>query len=113
MIKRITGNALASQPRPIKKPRRRRARPSSGFWDEVQVAHDAIFGIITVHVKVIIPDALVWMFGHSTDMDLEDVARADRKRLAALGLSAHGASLAARKPDAIRNFKNGQLRVGD
>ncbi len=45
-------------------------------------------------------------------MDLEDVLARIEQRLAALGLSAHGASLAARKPDAIRNLKRA-VKSGD
>jgi hypothetical protein len=45
-------------------------------------------------------------------MDLEDVLARIESRLAALGLSAHGASLAARKPDAIRNLKRA-VKSGD
>jgi phage repressor protein C with HTH and peptisase S24 domain len=47
-------------------------------------------------------------------MELEDVLARVESRLAALGLSAHAASLAAKKPDAIRNLrravKNGERR---
>jgi hypothetical protein len=45
-------------------------------------------------------------------MDLEDVLIRIENRLAALGLSAHAASLAARKPDAIRNLKRA-VKSGD
>jgi hypothetical protein len=45
-------------------------------------------------------------------MDLEDVLARIESRLAALGLSAHGASLAAHKPDAIRNLKRA-VKSGD
>jgi hypothetical protein len=45
------------------------------------------------------------MFGYSTGMDLEDVLTRIESRLKAVGLSAHAASLAARRPDAIRNLK--------
>jgi len=45
------------------------------------------------------------MFGYSTDMDLEDVLSRIESRLKAVGLSAHAASLAAKRPDAIRNLK--------
>ncbi len=38
-------------------------------------------------------------------MDLEDVLTRIESRLTTLGLSAHAASLAAKKPDAIRNLK--------
>ncbi|WP_245257485.1 S24 family peptidase [Methylocapsa acidiphila] len=54
------------------------------------------------------------MYGYSTAMDLEDVLARIESRLAALGLSAHAASIAAKKPDAIRNLKravkNGERR---
>ena len=47
-------------------------------------------------------------------MELEDVLARVESRLEALGLSAHAASLAAKKPDAIRNLrravKNGDRR---
>jgi hypothetical protein len=45
-------------------------------------------------------------------MDLEDILSRIESRLAALGLSAHAASLAARKPDAIRNLKRA-VKNGD
>jgi SOS-response transcriptional repressor LexA len=45
-------------------------------------------------------------------MDLEDVLMRIEARLTALGLSAHAASLAARKPDAIRNLKRA-VKSGD
>jgi phage repressor protein C with HTH and peptisase S24 domain len=45
-------------------------------------------------------------------MDLKDVLNRVEQRLAAIGLSAHAASLAARKPDAIRNLKRA-VRNGD
>ncbi|HUI19955.1 MAG TPA: S24 family peptidase [Methylocella sp.] len=45
------------------------------------------------------------MFGYSTGMELEDVLSRIESRLKAVGLSAHAASLAARRPDAIRNLK--------
>lgn len=45
-------------------------------------------------------------------MDLEDILFRIESRLAALGLSAHAASLAARKPDAIRNLKRA-VKNGD
>ncbi len=51
-------------------------------------------------------------FGYSTGMDLEDVLTRIETRLDALGLSAHAASLAARKPDAIRNLKRA-VKSGD
>jgi len=45
------------------------------------------------------------MFGYSTAMKLEDVLFRIESRLKAVGLSAHAASLAAKRPDAIRNLK--------
>jgi len=45
-------------------------------------------------------------------MDMEIVLSRIEERLAALGLSAHAASLAAHKPDAIRNLKRA-LKNGD
>ncbi|HYP57944.1 MAG TPA: S24 family peptidase [Beijerinckia sp.] len=45
-------------------------------------------------------------------MDLEDVLFRIESRLTALGLSAHAASLAAKKPDAIRNLKRA-VKNGD
>jgi SOS-response transcriptional repressor LexA len=45
-------------------------------------------------------------------MELEDVLNRIESRLKALGLSAHGASLAAKKPDAIRNLQRA-VRSGD
>ena len=45
-------------------------------------------------------------------MDLEDVLTRIESRLKALGLSAHAASLAAKKPDAIRNLQRA-VRSGD
>ena len=45
------------------------------------------------------------MFGYSTAMELEDVLFRIESRLKAVGLSAHAASLAANRPDAIRNLK--------
>jgi hypothetical protein len=45
-------------------------------------------------------------------MELEDVLIRIESRLKALGLSAHAASLAAKKPDAIRNLKRA-VRSGD
>jgi len=52
--------------------------------------------------------------GQTTDMELEDVLARVESRLKALGMSAHAASLAAKKPDAIRNLrravKNGDRR---
>ena len=63
-------------------------------------------------VKVFLPDALGTMYGYSTVMDLEDVLTRIESRLSALGLSAHAASLAAKKPDAIRNLKRA-VKSGD
>jgi phage repressor protein C with HTH and peptisase S24 domain len=45
-------------------------------------------------------------------MDLEDVLARVERRLAVLGLSAHAASLLAKKPDAIRNLRRA-VRSGD
>lgn len=45
-------------------------------------------------------------------MELDDILTRIESRLAALGLSAHAASLAAKKPDAIRNLKRA-VRNGD
>lgn len=45
-------------------------------------------------------------------MDLEDILTRIESRLEALGLSAHAASLAAKKPDAIRNLKRA-VKNGD
>ncbi len=45
-------------------------------------------------------------------MELEDILARVETRLQALGLSAHAASLAARKPDAIRNLKRA-VKNGD
>ncbi len=45
-------------------------------------------------------------------MELEDILARVESRLAALGLSAHAASLAAKKPDAIRNLKRA-VKNGD
>jgi hypothetical protein len=50
--------------------------------------------------------------GYSTVMELEDVLTRIENRLAALGLSAHAASLAAKRPDAIRNLKRA-VKSGD
>jgi len=52
------------------------------------------------------------MYGYSTVMDLEDVLTRIESRLEAVGLSAHAASLAAKKPDAIRNLKRA-VKSGD
>ena len=45
------------------------------------------------------------MYGYSTEMELEDIVARIESRLKGVGLSAHAASLAARRPDAIRNLK--------
>ena len=45
------------------------------------------------------------MFGYSTAMELEDVLFRIESRLKAVGLSAHAASLAAKRPDAISQFE--------
>ena len=45
------------------------------------------------------------MFGYCTEMELEDVLSRIESRLKAVDLSAHAASLAAKRPDAIRNLK--------
>lgn len=45
-------------------------------------------------------------------MELEDILARVESRLEALGLSAHAASLAAKKPDAIRNLKRA-VKNGD
>jgi hypothetical protein len=52
------------------------------------------------------------IFGQSTVMELEDILARVESRLEALGLSAHAASLAAKKPDAIRNLKRA-VKNGD
>jgi hypothetical protein len=54
---------------------------------------------------VLLPGARLAMFGYSTAMELEDVLFRIESRLKAVGLSAHAASLAAKRPDAIRNLK--------
>jgi hypothetical protein len=54
---------------------------------------------------VLLPGARLTMFGYSTAMKLEDVLFRIESRLKAVGLSAHAASLAAKRPDAIRNLK--------
>ncbi len=73
-----------------------------------------MYGSITLSVKVILPNAFDGVYGYSTVMDLEDVLTRIESRLNALGLSAHAASIAAKKPDAIRNLKravkNGERR---
>lgn len=65
-------------------------------------------------LKNAIGDAFLFRFGYSTGMQLADVLARIELRLEALGLSAHAASLAACKPDAIRNLKravkNGERR---
>src|SRR5580658_1217582 len=45
-------------------------------------------------------------------MELEDILSRVESRLEAVGLSAHAASLAAKKPDAIRNLKRA-VKNGD
>src|SRR6202043_2534870 len=45
------------------------------------------------------------MYGYPTEMELEDIVARIESRLKGGGLSAHAASLAARRPDAIRNLK--------
>ncbi|HET6377928.1 MAG TPA: S24 family peptidase [Methylocella sp.] len=45
------------------------------------------------------------MIGYPTGMELEDILYRIESRLKAVGLSAHAASLAAKRPDAIRNLK--------
>ena len=62
-------------------------------------------GIITANVKVILPDASLAVYGYSTAMKLDDVLARIESRLKALDLSAHAASLTAKRPDAIRNLK--------
>ncbi len=52
------------------------------------------------------------MYGYSTVMDLEEVLTRIESRLSVLGLSAHAASLAAKRPDAIRNLKRA-VKNGD
>ncbi len=73
-----------------------------------------MYGSSTDPVKVILPGATQAVYGYSTVMDLEDVLTRIESRLEALGLSAHAASIAAKKPDAIRNLKravkNGERR---
>jgi hypothetical protein len=54
---------------------------------------------------VLLPGASLTMFGYSTAMELDDVLFRIESRLNAVGLSAHAASLAAKRPDAIRNLK--------
>jgi hypothetical protein len=56
------------------------------------------------------------VYGYSTAMEPGDVLARIASRLKAVGLSAHAASLAAGKPDAIRNLrravkKNGRLGI--
>jgi len=64
-----------------------------------------IYGSITDIVKVILPHASMIECGYSTAMKLADILARIETRLKALGLSAHAASLAAKRPDAIRNLK--------
>ncbi len=54
---------------------------------------------------VILPGAELTVFGYTTGMELEDVLSRIESRLKAVDLSAHAASLAAKRPDAIRNLK--------
>jgi hypothetical protein len=62
-------------------------------------------GSITVDVKVNLPDASLAVYGYSTSMKLDEVLARIESRLTAVGLSAHAASVAAKRPDAIRNLK--------
>jgi Peptidase S24-like len=62
-------------------------------------------GNITVDVKVILPNAPLTGYGYSTAVKLDDVLARIERRLEALDLSAHAASLAAKRPDAIRNLR--------
>jgi hypothetical protein len=64
-----------------------------------------ILGSITQLSTVKLPNASPLSVGYSTDMQLRDVLGRIESRLAALGLSAHAASVAAKKPDAIRNLR--------
>jgi SOS-response transcriptional repressor LexA len=64
-----------------------------------------MIGNNTYHVKAILPNAIRIVYGYSTGMELEDVLARIESRLKALGISAHAASLAAKRPDAIRNLK--------
>jgi hypothetical protein len=68
-------------------------------------AAQLIYGSNTVYVKVNLPDASLAAYGYSTAMKLEEVLARIEIRLKAVGLSAHAASLAAKRPDAIRNLK--------
>ena len=52
-----------------------------------------------------LPNASVALHGYSTAVELEDILARIESRLKALGLSAHAASRAAKRPDAIRNLK--------
>ena len=54
---------------------------------------------------MILPNASLAVYGYSTAMELDGVLVRIESRLKALGLSAHAASLAAKRPDAIRNLK--------
>jgi Peptidase S24-like len=58
-----------------------------------------------VTFMVILPGADLTIFGYPTGMELEDVLSRIESRLRTVGLSAHAASLAAKRPDAIRNLK--------
>jgi phage repressor protein C with HTH and peptisase S24 domain len=57
-------------------------------------------------------DAHEKIIGENTDMELEDVLARVESRLQAIGLSAHAASVAAKKPDAIRNLRRA-VKGGD
>jgi phage repressor protein C with HTH and peptisase S24 domain len=64
-----------------------------------------IYGIITANATVNLPNAFYGYCGYSTAMKLDEVLARIESRLKALDLSAHAASLAAKRPDAIRNLK--------
>ncbi len=114
---------LASQPRPRRNPRRAIRSPvHRALWISVATvtvkspwlyraeqpkrrAAQRIYGSITLDVKVILPNAPLAVCGYSTAMELDDVLVRIESRLKALGLSAHAASLAAKRPDAIRNLQ--------
>ena len=57
-------------------------------------------------------DAFKKISGENTDMELEDVLARIESRLKVVGLSAHAASVAAKKPDAIRNLRRA-VKSGD
>jgi phage repressor protein C with HTH and peptisase S24 domain len=61
--------------------------------------------MITYHVKANLPNESFSLRGYSTAMKLEEILARIESRLKALGLSAHAASQAAKRPDAIRNLK--------